>query len=54
MTVKVPTFLHDSVKCTLFKHRARAEPAETKFLKSVGGDSLYYHKINGGIRELNI
>lgn len=54
MTVKVPTFLHDSEKCTLFKHRARVETAEMKFFKSVGGDYLYYHKTNGGMRELNI
>jgi hypothetical protein len=40
MTVKVPTFLHDTEKCTLFKQRARAEAAEMKFLKSVGGDYI--------------
>ena len=54
MTVKVPTFLHDSEKCTLFKHRARAETAETKLLKSFGGDCLYYHKTNGGMTELDM
>jgi hypothetical protein len=52
--MKVPTFLHDSEKCTLFEHRARAETVEMKFLGSVGGDTLYYHKTNGGMRELNI
>ena len=54
MTVKVPTFLNGCEKCTLFKQRARAGTAEMKFLKSVGGDSLYYHKTNGGMREMNV
>jgi hypothetical protein len=52
MTVKVPTILNDCEKCTLFKQSARAETAGDKICKSVGGDSLYYHKTNGGMREL--
>ena len=54
MTVKVPTFLNGCEKSTLFKQRARAETAGDKIFKSVGGDSLYYHKANGGMRELNV
>jgi len=54
MTVKVSAFLNDCEKCTLFKERARPETAEMKFFKSVGGDSLHYHKTNGGMREINI
>jgi hypothetical protein len=50
--MEVPMLLYGCDKWTLIKeHKRRNDRAETKFVPSVAGYTLYDHRTNGEIRE---